>query len=263
MNVLVTGGSGGLGTAVCKALSDQGDQVFVCDRTAPKTINEQMFYIFTDLTDSAGIEHSKTEIEKHVSCLDAVINLAGFFKMDSIVEGSENALRKQFEINFLGTYRIFKTFFPMLSPNGKFIVMSSELAALSPPPFMGYYCIPKHAVDVCTDVLRRECNYLGVKVIKIQAGSFKTDMLGNASADYDRLLSSTRYFHRPLTVLKKLMTDELQKTNDPKMFAKLMLKVLDTKKPRAVYRIKNSMKLKLLNMLPIVLQDRIYLSATK
>ena len=30
MNVLVTGGSGGLGTAVCKALSDRGDQVFVC-----------------------------------------------------------------------------------------------------------------------------------------------------------------------------------------------------------------------------------------
>ncbi|HOP10441.1 MAG TPA: SDR family NAD(P)-dependent oxidoreductase [Oscillospiraceae bacterium] len=263
MNILVTGGSGGLGAAVCKALADRGDTVFVCDLTPPKSQSDQLVYIYTDLTDSASIGHCKAEVEKHISCLDAVINLAGVFKMDSIIEGGETDFRNIFEINFWGSYRIFKTFFPILSPKGKFIIMSSELAALSPPPFTGYYSIPKHAVDVYADVLRKECNYLGLKIIKIQAGSFKTNMLKNAASDYDRLLSQTMYFQRPLMIFKKLMTDELQKTNDPKQFAKLLVKILDTKHPKAIYHIKNSLKLKLLNILPADLQDRIYLSVTK
>jgi len=263
MYVLVTGGNGGLGTAVCKALAGRGDTVFVCDRLLPNTPDERMICIETDLTDQKSIDHCKSEIKKCFDHIDAIINLAGIFHLDSMVEGDEDDLRKIFEVNFWGTYRVCKTFLPMLSPGGKIIVMSSELAALSPPPFMGYYSIPKHAVDVYADVLRRECNYLGLKVVKIRAGSFKTSMLGGAASDYDKLLASTKYFQRPLIVLKKLMTDELQKTNDPKLFANLVLKILDAGHPKTVYRIKNSVKLKLLNFLPTGIQDHIYLDVTK
>ena len=260
---LVTGGNGGLGTAVCKALADRGDLVFVCDISHLKTPDTRMVYIQTDLTDAGCIESCKTEILKHTDHLDAIVNLAGVFRMDSIIEGDESSLRKSFEVNFWGTYRVCKMFLPILAKHGKIIIMSSEMAALSPAPFTGCYSISKHAVDVYADVLRRECNYLGLRVIKIRSGSFKTNMLDDAASDYDKLLSHTTLFKRPLTALKKLMTDELKKTNDPRVFSKLVLNILDSKNPKIVYRIKNSLKLKLLGLLPPGLQDRIYLGVTK
>ena len=133
------------------------------------------------------------------------------FKFQSLVEGKEQDLRKIFEVNFFSIYRLNKIMFDLLDKDSRIINMSSEEAVYSPQPFTGYYSISKCALDMYNDVLRRECNYIGIKVIKIIAGSFKTKMLTKVDEEYQILVKNSRLFVRPLTKLKHLMDNELKK----------------------------------------------------
>ena len=62
--------------------------------------------ILCDLTDSKQIELLKEEILKETDSLYAVINLAGTFNMDSLIEIEEEKFKKIFEINYFLLYVI-------------------------------------------------------------------------------------------------------------------------------------------------------------
>ena len=113
------------------------------------------------------------------------------------------------------------------------------------------------------DVLRRECNYLGIKVIKIVAGSFKTQMLEKVIVEYDELVKNSKHFVSPLTKLRSMMDHELKKNNSPKKLGVLINKILKKKKPKISYSINRSLALTTLNMLPEKLQDYLYVRVIK
>ena len=72
--------------------------------------------------------------------------------------------------------------FPLLRKGSRIVNLTSEVAKYTPQPFQGYYNISKIALDNYNDVLRRECNYLGIKVVKIQSGSMNMRSLFSAEA---------------------------------------------------------------------------------
>lgn len=263
--VLVTGAYGGLGKAVVNSLLEKGYAVFASDIINDETLeNERLMPLHIDVTSDISIYKAYQTISQYTDSLYAIINLAGIFYLDSIVEGEEDKLRKIIEINFFGTYKMNKAFMPFLEMNkSKIINVVSELAGYSPQPFMGYYTISKNMLDVYSDVLRRELNYLGIKVVKIHSGSFKTNLLGNASGEYDKLVEKTEVYKDQLTKLKFMMDKELDKNNDPKKFGKLIVKILDKKRPKICYKINRSFSLRLLSSLPEKLQDKIYMKFIK
>jgi short-subunit dehydrogenase len=118
-------------------------------------------------------------------------------------------------------------------------------------------------LDKYTDVLRRECNYLGIKVIKVQSGSMNTTLLKTASNEFDEMVNNSTHFEKPLRKLKYMMDRELRKTNNPKIISKLMIKILKKKHPRIRYRKKNSFALWFIGHLPEKWQDNIYKSVIK
>lgn len=259
--VLVTGAYGGLGRAVVNSLLDNGFTVFATDLRVDDSIkNELLIPIKVDVTNDEDINNAYKEVSKHTDWLYAIINLAGIFYLDSIVEGEESKLRCIIETNFFGTYKMNKTFMPLLKNNkSRIINATSELAGYSPQPFMGYYTISKGMLDIYTDVLRRELNYLGIKVIKIHSGSFKTKLLANASDEYNRLINKTGHYKKQLTKLKFMMDKELKKDNNPNKFANKIIKIVNKKNPKIRYNINRSFSLRLLSTLPEKWQDKIYL----
>ena len=112
---------------------------------------------------------------------------------------------------------------------GRIINISSEIAIYSPQPFMAYYAITKKMVDTYTDVLRRECNYIGIKVIKIQPGALKTKMLTRANDEYEEFFKSTKYFAGPLKKMKYMMDREITKTFPPEKLATKINKIISKK----------------------------------
>lgn len=261
--VLLTGANGGIGRHILSSLIEKEYKVIALDLTDSNIKNKSTTFIKCDITNKKDLENAFNKIEKITSKLYAIINAAGIFKMQSIIEGNEEDFRKIFEINFFGIYSLNKIMFPLLSKGSRIINITSEVAKYSPQPLQAYYNLSKITLDKYTDSLRRECNYLGIKVVKIQSGSMKTTLLNAANDDYEKMASDSKYFTKPMRKLKHLMDGELNKTNNPELLAKLIIKILDKKNPKIRYKIKNSFKLAILGALPESLQDKIYTKVIK
>ncbi len=258
--VLVTGAYGGLGRAVVEALIEKGYAVFASDISIDETLqDERLMPIHLDVTNDRSIFKAYQLISEYTDSLYAIINLAGIFYLDSIVEGEEDKLRRIIDVNFFGAYKMNKAFMPFFEVGKSRIINAvSEISCYSPQPFMGYYAISKKMLDTYNDVLRRELNYIGIKVVKINAGSFNTGLLTKANDEYEKLVENTEVYKEQLTKLKFMMDRELNKSHDPKQFAKVVMKVLNKKNPKICYNVNRSFSLKFISALPEKWQDRIY-----
>jgi len=262
--VLVTGAAGGLGSAVCCRLANAGYCVLACDIAPLQTEDERIVPVLLDVTSDESVADCVKKAEEITDCLYAVINLAGVFYMTTLSEGGAQQLSRALEVNVVGMCRLNSSLMPLLKPGkSRIINMSSEIGRYSPQPFNGPYAVSKHAADVYTDVLRRELMFAGIPVCKIQAGSFGTQMLNIARTQYDALLENTQLYRHELTVLAPIMTGELEKGYNPDIFARMILRQLRRRKPKRCVRIKNSLKLSLLDALPEGAQDIAYKAALK
>lgn len=263
----ITGGAGGLGGLSARALADNGWTVFAADinREALDKINyNNIIPIQVDITSLDSLRAARDEILKTTDKLDAVINLAGIMKFTSLVEDEPKIMQLAVNINLFGPINVNYVMYPLVEKaNGRIINTSSEIGWLKPQPFTSPYSVTKHALDVYNDALRRELNIPKIKVIKLQPGSFKTNMHGAASSDFDRLIANTKRYKNELACMKTFMTHELEHANDPNILAKTVLKACTVKNPKLNYRIKNSKKLRLLNIFPNKLVDKIFMSVIK
>ena len=256
--IVLTGASGGLGKQTALVLLNNGYKVIGIDMYDTDIKNDNYTHLICDLTDESKRCELFKIIHEMTDHIYAIVNLAGIFMMQSIIEGSSTDLEKIINVNFFCAYHLNRGLFDLLDKTSRIINMSSEIAIYSPQPFMGYYAITKKMIDTYTDVLRRECNYIGIKVIKIQSGSMKTKMLSKADSEYEEMVKNTKYFSKPLAKLKYMMDREIKKNASPTLVANLILKIVTIKKPRIRYRIKNSKALIFMNALPEKLQDNIY-----
>ena len=261
--VLLTGANGGIGQRILSSLLNEKYKVISLDINNSNIKDKSTTFIKCDVTKHSDLEKAFKEIKKVTPSLFAIINTIGMFKMQSIVEGSEEDFRKIFEVNFFGIYSLNKMMFPLLHKGSRIINLTSEVAKYSPQPLQAYYNLTKITLDAYTDSLRRECNYLGIKVIKIQSGSMKTGMLGTANDDFEKMAKESKRFSKPMRKLKHIMDNELEKQNDPKILGDLIVKILAKKNPKIRYKVKNSFKLALMGALPEGLQDKIYTKVIK
>lgn len=256
--VLLTGANGGIGKQTLISLLEAGYKVISLDINNNNIADLDTSFIKCDVTNSIEINNVVTAIKNITNELYAIVNTIGIFMMESVIEGKEEDFIKIFNVNFFGVYRLNKAMFPLLRKDSRIVNLTSEVAKYSPQPFQAYYNLSKMTLDKYTDVLRRECNYLGIKVIKIQSGSMNTTMLKSADSEFNQMVEQSENFKRPLTKLKYMMDRELKKTNDPKIIAKLIVKILNKKHPKIRYRKKNSFALAFMGHLPEKWQDKIY-----
>lgn len=256
--VLLSGANGGIGKQILVSLLEQEYKVISLDITNNNIQDLDTTFIKCDVTNDDDINNALNKVKEITNELYAIINTVGIFMMQSIIEGNVKDFEKIFAVNFFGVYKLNKAMFPLLIKGSRIINLTSELARYTPQPFQGYYNLTKIALDKYTDVLRRECNYLGIKVIKIQSGSMSTPLLKTADSEFNEMVDESKHFKQPLTKLKYMMDRELKKSNDPKLIAELVVKILKKKSPRIVYRKKNSFALSFIGHLPEKWQDKIY-----
>ena len=261
--VLLTGANGGIGRKTLERLLLSSYKVISLDVDDSYIKDMDTTFIRCDVTNGDDINAAYERVKEITSELYAIVNTIGIFMMESIIEGKEEDLYKIFDVNFFGVYRLNKMMFPLLKKGSRIINLTSEVARYSPQPFQAYYNLSKIVLDKYTDVLRRECNYLGIKVIKVQSGSMNTPLLKTADDEFNQMVDESKHFEKPLRKLKYMMDRELRKTNNPEILAKLVVKVLNKKHPRIRYRKKNSFSLWLIGHLPEKWQDNIYQSVIK
>ena len=261
--VLLTGANGGIGKQILLQLLKERYKVISLDINDSNIKDLETVFIKCDVSNEDDINKAFDVIKTQTDELFAIINTVGIFMMQSIIEGNTKDFEKIFNVNFFGVYKLNKIMFPLLKKGSRIINLTSEVARYSPQPFQGYYNISKIALDNYTDVLRRECNYLGIKVIKVQSGSMATPLLKTADNEFNAMVDNSKHFKQPLTKLKYMMDRELKKSNNPVIIANLIVKILKKKKPRICYKKKNSFALSFMSRLPEKWQDKIYQKVIK
>jgi len=253
--VFITGGAGGLGGATAKYLGEQGWRVFAADcveETLARIGKERnVTPVHVDVTDVASVKAAARSVARRVDGLDGVVNFAGILAVGSLIEISEDALHRVLDVNVMGTFRVNRTLFPLvLARKGRIVNMSSETGWQTGMPFNGPYGMSKHAIEAYSDSLRRELMFLGVPVIKIQPGPFKTEMVAGIERQFSRAAKESSHFGKLLRILTSMTLAEQEKAHDPILIAKTVHLALTARHPAAAYSVKPDPARVAMNLLP-------------
>ena len=256
--VLITGGASGMGRATALKLAQNGYHVFSCD-IKKNVETENITQLIVDVTDMQSIQKAYQDICNTTDKLEAVINFAGIIMMNSLIEISEEEFLKIFNINVFGAYRINKIFFPLVkNGNGRIIITTSELAPNKILPFNAIYAISKKALDAYAQGLTMELGLLGIPVITLRPGAVETPILNDSNKEMETLNSNTDLYKNTITKFKNIVDKEQGGAIAPEKVANLVLKILNKKNPKHIYKKNISKKLKLLNAVPTKLQLKIF-----
>lgn len=254
--VLVTGAYGGMGKAVVRTLKNSGYFVFALDKQvgAPE---ENVCPVQTDLTDAESVRASFEKVCSETDSLIAIVHLAGLYNLDSLVEIPDENFERMFEVNVFGAYRINKAFLPLLKNGSKIIITTSELAPLDPLPFTGIYAIVKSTLDKYAFSLRMELQLLGISVAVLRPGAVDTGMLGASTEALDKFCKNTKLYSCNAKRFKSIVDKVESRNIPPEKIAKKVLKIINGKRIKHVYKINRNPLLLLLNLLPSTVQTYI------
>lgn len=259
---LVTGAASGLGLATAQYLIGQGWKVYALDYNEDglrKIASSQFIPVQVDVSSEESIAHAVDTVRKTTDALDAIVNFAGVMVMGSLVETDASAMQRILNINLLGMYRINKAFFEMIEKGkGRYINVSSEYGALGAVPFNGFYGTVKHAVEMYSDALRRELMFLGIPVVKIRPGAFKSNMQGSAGSMLDGIIAISTHYKAILEKTRSMSESMTGIAKDPVILAKKVYRAMTAKRPKLVYRANNNLWQRFLSAMPERVQDFVY-----
>lgn len=247
--VLITGAYGGMGYATAKALSGSGYTVFALDKKV-RPAEPNMIPVEADVSDPESVARAFASVQAQTGELYAIVHFAGVYRLDSLVEMSEERFTEIFEINLFGVYRINKAFLPLLKEGSRIVITTSELAPLAPLPFTGIYAVTKAALDKYAFSLGMELQLLGIRVSVVRPGAVKTGLLSVSARELDAFCANTRLYTYNAGKFKKIVNDVEARNVPPQAIAKTTARALAARRPKAVYSVNRNPLLLLLNVLP-------------
>lgn len=260
--VIITGAAGGIGKATIeRTLQNEDYYVFGLDRAEdPKEIKSDRFtYIQCDITSEDSIRNARDVVFEKTDGLYAIVNIAGIMQMGSLIEEDIKVMERMVDINLMGMVRMNNIFFPLIEKGkGRIINFSSEYGTYAVVPFNAYYTTTKHAVESYTDGLRRELRYIGLKVVTVRPGAFRTNMEKSTAPIFKRMNEKTTHYKKSLSKITPLLTGSTKKTKDVSIIADVTYRAINDKKPKRVYKKNHNMMVKIMSILPARLVDFIF-----
>jgi NAD(P)-dependent dehydrogenase (short-subunit alcohol dehydrogenase family) len=141
----------------------------------------QCLALQVDVTDRKLVEQAVKKTEETFGGIDVLVNNAGFGYLGAVEESEENEVRAMFETNFFGLARMIHVVLPgMRKRRTGCIVNISSIGGFVGFPGVGYYNATKFAVEGLSEALAKEVAPLGIKVIIVEPGPFRTDWAGRS-----------------------------------------------------------------------------------
>ncbi len=240
--VLVTGASSGIGKACTEYLFTRRCRVYGTSRRTPHVEPRQtppeavpLFQtIPLDITSDESVEQALSLVLASEGRIDAVVNNAGFGLAGAVESTSIAEAREQFETNFFGTMRVCRAVLPAMRLQGRGHILNvSSIAGRIGVPFQGIYSATKFAVEGFTEALRLEAAPLGIRVVLIEPGDFRTGFTANRSRAAG---SDAAYAMRQASALAVMERDGMQGAT-PEAVGRLVHRVIMTRFPRARYAV--------------------------
>jgi NAD(P)-dependent dehydrogenase (short-subunit alcohol dehydrogenase family) len=183
----ITGCSTGLGRAFAEAVLAAGGSVVVTARDASRvqdiadTAPDRALALALDVTDPAAVTAAVAAAEDRFGRIDVLVNNAGYGYRAAVEEGEPEAVQTLFDTHVHGPTALIKAVLPgMRARRTGTIVNISSIGARISPEGSGYYAAVKAALEALSLSLRKELAPLGIDVMVVEPGGFRTDFAGRS-----------------------------------------------------------------------------------
>jgi NAD(P)-dependent dehydrogenase (short-subunit alcohol dehydrogenase family) len=195
----ITGCSTGFGRQLAKHALSLGYPTVVTARNVAQVADivagheDNALVLTLDVTQQAQIDAAVDAALKKFGRIDVLVNNAGVGYFGSFEESDLDAVRTMFEINVWGLTNMTRAVLPtMRKQRSGTVVNISSMGGIAALPAVSFYNGTKFAVEGLSESLALEVAPLGIKVLIVEPGPFRTDWAGRSAnevpstiADYD------------------------------------------------------------------------------
>ncbi len=182
---LISGCSTGFGRELAKLVLARGWRAVVTARDPAKVADiaeghgERALVMPLDVTRRAQIDAVVAAAKQRFGRIDALVNNAGYGYLAAIEEGEDQAVRALFEANVFGLVDLTKAVLPIMRAQRSGLVVNiSSVGGLVSQAATGYYHATKYAVEGLSESLATELKPLGIGVLIVEPGPFRTNWAG-------------------------------------------------------------------------------------
>jgi NAD(P)-dependent dehydrogenase (short-subunit alcohol dehydrogenase family) len=185
---IVTGGSRGLGRALCLGLARAGADLVIASRRLEacsavakqvEDLGRRALPVACDMRSGEAIDRLAERCFEHFGRCDLLVNNAGVTQPPGqLLETSDELFDELYSINVKGPMRLACQVVPRMAEHGGgSIVNVITMGALRPGGYLATYCSSKAALNALTRCMAEEWAPMGVRVNAVAPGPFRTDML--------------------------------------------------------------------------------------
>jgi NAD(P)-dependent dehydrogenase (short-subunit alcohol dehydrogenase family) len=178
-SVIVTGGSSGLGAAVCRGLAGCGAAVLSIDRRPSADVET----VCADLADSAAAADATLQSIERLGGVDAVVCCAGTDTPGAFIDVDAKEWERVLAVNLLGTAAVLRAAWPtLLERHGRVVTVASTLGHRAVADATAY-CASKFGVIGLTRALAAEYKGL-VGITLLTPGGMRTAFFDDRADKY-------------------------------------------------------------------------------
>ena len=177
----VTGASRGFGRQLAELALERGDAVVATARDPAVLASElgsgdRVLTEALDITDTQAVQTAVAGALKRFGRIDVLVNNAGRGLIGAVEEASEAEVRAVFENNLFGMLAVTRAVLPsMREHRSGTIVNVSSVGGIASRSGGGIYAGTKFAIEGVSEAMRAELAPLGIRVVIVEPGAFRTD----------------------------------------------------------------------------------------
>lgn len=233
---LITGCSSGIGAGIARAVLRSGDQAIVTARNKEKVMDivneypDRALALSLDVTRQESIKEAVQAANERFGTIDVLVNNAGYGYRSAVEEGEIEAVQTLYNTNLFGPIELIKAVLPkMREQRSGYILNVTSIAAARSAVGSGYYASSKAALELLTNGLMKELEPLGIKVMVVQPGAFRTRFYDGESLqgtkttikDYESTVGKSRPGN---------FENKHQQSGDPQKAGEVIVKVVNGEK---------------------------------
>ena len=253
--VLITGGSSGIGKSIGEFLYNKGYTVYGTSRNPEKYKDSKFSILKLDVKNIPSIEKTVEAILEKEGRLDVLVNNAGVGITGPIEETPEIEIKANFETNFFGPINVIKSVLPQMRRQSDGLIINiTSIAGYMGLPYRGIYSASKAALEIITESFRMELKDFHIEMTNVAPGDFATNI---AAGRYHTPLIEGSPYEKPYGNTLEVMNTHVDTGSNPNMMAEAVFKIINTKKPKAHYKVGAFMQ-KFSIILKRFLPDKLY-----
>ncbi len=195
----VTGGMGGIGSAICARFAKEGAQVVAADIAGGGDLPDGVTHVPYDVTDEKAVVAAFSDLASRWDKLDILVNAAAIEIEKTIEETSLEDWNRIFAINVTGMFLTSKYSLPLLRKSaGASVINFGSYDGYIADPQLAAYCATKGAVHALTKAMACDHGPEGIRVNAICPGYVDTPMLQSFfqdAGDIESLKQAVRDVH--------------------------------------------------------------------